>query len=220
MMTLTFESCTKYLEEEHYCPYCNSKLSCCTAPPIHVGDGLGWGSEILFICLNDECKLFVNGWQHTEEQYGHVASFRYMITPGSKSGTPMTVYSRDAFTDSIVDPESLKAQDKRRAREKEAQAKLDTCVKEKNLEPVLYLITDEKALSKNRLRACELLEQINDLDCIDPIRNHTFKHTEIEQKCNLIINNILNGHHKKECPYCAEIIKAQAKLCKHCGKEI
>ncbi|MCK5324320.1 MAG: zinc ribbon domain-containing protein, partial [Desulfobulbaceae bacterium] len=105
-------------------------------------------------------------------------------------------------------------------REKEAQAKLDTCVKEKNLEPVLYLITDEKALSKNRLRACELLEQINDLDCIDPIRNHTFKHTEIEQKCNLIINNILNGHHKKECPYCAEIIKAQAKLCKHCGKEI
>ncbi|RPI36371.1 MAG: zinc ribbon domain-containing protein, partial [Nitrospiraceae bacterium] len=30
--------------------------------------------------------------------------------------------------------------------------------------------------------------------------------------------------HKKnftmECPYCAEIIKIRAKICKHCGKEL
>ncbi|MCK5544549.1 MAG: zinc ribbon domain-containing protein [Desulfobulbaceae bacterium] len=220
MLALTSESCLKYLDEEHSCPYCNSKLSCCTAPPIHVGDGLGWGSEIIFICLNDECKLFVNGWKQAEEQYGHVASFRYMMTPGAKSGTPMTVYSKDAFTDSIIDPEDIKAKDKRLTREKDALAKLDTCVKEKNLEPVLYLITDEKATPEGRLQACELLEQINDLVCIDPIRNHTFKHNNIERRCNLAINNIFKAHHKKECPYCAEIIKAQAKLCKHCGKEV
>jgi rRNA maturation endonuclease Nob1 len=30
----------------------------------------------------------------------------------------------------------------------------------------------------------------------------------------------LQQNYKVECPYCAEIIKSQAKVCKHCGKEI
>ena len=54
------------IDEVHTCPNCGQKMACCQAPPLHVGDGLGWGSEYMFICLNDACPLFVRGWQHCE----------------------------------------------------------------------------------------------------------------------------------------------------------
>jgi hypothetical protein len=27
-------------------------------------------------------------------------------------------------------------------------------------------------------------------------------------------------HFTRECPFCAEIIKQRAKVCKHCGKDV
>jgi rRNA maturation endonuclease Nob1 len=27
-------------------------------------------------------------------------------------------------------------------------------------------------------------------------------------------------NYTRECPFCAEIIKKRAKICKHCGKEV
>ena len=213
------DACTKYLDEEHFCPHCKEKLSCCSTPPIHVGDGLGWGTEAYFICLNDECSLFKNGWEHIEAQFGHRASYRYMLLPGNTEGTPMMVGSRDAFKGCIIDPESIKLQNERYANEKEAAAKLDTCVADKNLKPVLHLILDEAADRINREKATDLLEELNDLSCIDPLRNHTFKDINLAHRVNLAIGRLLKANYKKECPDCVEIIKTQAKVCQHCGKK-
>ena len=213
------DACIKYLDEEHFCPHCKEKLSCCSTPPIHVGDGLGWGTEAYFICLNDECSLFKNGWEHIEAQFGHRASYRFMLLPGNTEGTPMMVGSRDAFKGCIVDPESIKLQNDRYANEKEAAAKLHTCVADKNLEPVLHLILDEAADRKNREKATDLLGELNDLSCIDPLRNHTFKDINLAHRVNLAIQSLLKANYKKECPDCVEIIKTQAKICQHCGKK-
>ena len=30
----------------------------------------------------------------------------------------------------------------------------------------------------------------------------------------------INSGELRKCPYCAEIVKAEAKICKHCGKEL
>ncbi len=212
-------SCKKYLDEVHHCPHCNEKLDCCSTPPIHVGDGLGWGTEAYFICLNDECPLFKNGWEHIEAQFGHRASYRYMLLPGNKEGTPMMVGSSDALKGCIIDPDSIKLQDARHNKEKEAVAQLDTCVQEKNLAPVLLLVLDEGADRKNRERAADLLAELNDLSCIDPIRNHSFRDDNLAHTVNLAIRKILDKNFKKECPDCSEIIKSQAKKCQHCGKE-
>jgi hypothetical protein len=50
-------------------------------------------------------------------------------------------------------------------------------------------------------------------------RNHTFRDDNLVQKVNLGIKQLLKTNFKKECPDCAEIIKAQAHKCQHCGKE-
>jgi hypothetical protein len=185
---------------------------------MHVGDGLGWGTDVFFICLNDDCPLYANGWAHIEEQYGKVASYRYMKLPGDKKGSPMMVGSKIAFTGNIIDVESQKNSSERYIKEKEAIKQLETCVAEKNLDPVLFLITDEDSLLPGRRDACDKLEELCDLACIDPIRNHTFRHNEIGQKANLAISRMLKKMYKRECEFCSEIIKAQAKTCKHCGK--
>jgi hypothetical protein len=213
------ERCYEIVRQKHNCPHCKEQLSCCHTPPYHVGDGLGWGAEVFFICLNDNCGIFKNSWEQFEEQYGHSASCRYMLLPNEEKGGPMMVGSKDAFTGSIVDPDKVGACNVRYQNEKAARAQLETCVAENNLAPVICLLTDEEAHLQSRHRAGELLAELNDLACIDPIRAHKFHHTEIGQIANLAIAKILRNHNRMECAYCAEIIKAQAKICKHCGKE-
>lgn len=211
---------SKVLTEEHICPHCKTKMLCCEAPAVHVGDGLGWGSDVLFICLNDACSLFLNGWQNIEERYGHHASYRYMELPGSTEGNVMMVGNKDAFKASVVDPETINKQNERYLREKAALAALDTCVAEKNLDPVLTLILDEAANISGRKKAVETLFALNDLSCIDAIRNHEFRNKSLEQGINLMLAAILKKNFKKECPACGEIIKLQAKKCMHCQETL
>ncbi len=208
------------LEEVHVCPDCDSQMSCCEVPPVHVGDGLGWGAEVMFICLNDECPTFKGGWQKIEVNYGHKGSFRNMQLPGSKELNVMMVASKDAFTGSIVDPDSMRKQNARYRKEKEATEALDSCLDKNDISPVMTLILDESASPDVRSRAMDLLIKFNDLSCIDPIRNHTFRNTEFEQKCNMLIVELLKINHQKECPFCAELVKAQAKKCMHCQADV
>jgi hypothetical protein len=214
------EKALAYLEEKHTCPHCDTALTLCHAPPMHVGDGLGWGSEFLFICLNDECSLFAKGWEFIENQYGHSGSYRYMEIPNSKESYNMMVAGASAFTGSIVDVEALKEQNARYKAEKAAVAKLDTCVEANDLEPVLFLLTDNAANIDDRRRAAALLPELNDLSCIEVLRNHDFSHTQLEQDINMTIHKVLTNNFLRECPYCAELIKARAKVCKHCNKEL
>lgn len=208
------------LDEEHICPDCKTIMSCCEVPPVHVGDGLGWGAEAMFICLNDECPTFKSGWDKVDVNYGHKASFRNMQLPGSTEQNVMMVASQIAFTGSIIDPVEMRQQSERYIKEKAAIAALDTCVKDKDISPVMTLVLDDAASPAARKRAVSLLTELNDLSCIDAIRNHTFKKTDIEQECNLVINQLLIDNFKKECPYCAELIKAQATKCLHCKADL
>lgn len=208
------------LEEKHACPHCQAELTLCHAPPIHVGDGLGWGSEYLFICLNDECRLFVNGWKNVENNYGHVGSYRHMKLPDGNESYNMMVAGKQAFTGSVVDPDQIKAQNKRYQMEKEAKAKLDTCVENQDPGPVLYLLLDDHVSLATKQKAAEMLIPINSLDCIEPLRNHEFKDPHLEHTINMTIKTIMAQHFVKECPYCTELVKVRAKLCKHCQKEL
>ena len=102
----------------------------------------------------------------------------------------------------------------------EALAALGTCVAEKRLEPVLTLLLDDSVRIDDRKRAAALLVPLNDLACVEPLRSHTFKDPHLEQEVNLAIAAVLKAHFLKECPHCAELIKARATVCKHCQREL
>jgi hypothetical protein len=210
----------RYFENIPDCPYCKQKLSCCEAPPVHIGDGLGWGSEVLYICLNDYCSLFLKGWEQIESRYGHHSSYRYMQLPDSNEANVMMVGNSDAFKASVINPDVVNAQNERYHKEKEALKALETCVEDNNIAPVLLLVLDEAAAINGRKRAIAKLTEFNDLRCIDPIRNHTFRDTSLESDCNIAIKSILKTNYKKECPFCMEIIKSQASICMYCKKEV
>lgn len=210
----------KYIEEKHYCPHCSGDLKLCHAPPVHVGDGLGWGSEFLFVCLNDECPLFIKGWEYIENQYGHVGSYRYMEIPNSKESYNMMVVGKDAFTGSLVDVEALKRQNVRYQRLQEALAAMEHCVERQELEPPLTVLLDDSASIDSRQRAVKMLELLNDIACIEPLRNHVFKIPHLKEDVNRVVSKVLTGNFLKECPYCAELIKARATVCKHCQREL
>lgn len=209
-----------FLDEVKICPHCNEKLSCCEAPQIHVGDGLGWGSDILFICLSDNCSLFLKGWDHVGDKYGHHASYRYMELPGSSESNVMMVGNKDAFKASVVDPEAIKNQNVRYSAEKKAVEGLKTCLEEKNLSPVMTLLLDEGATKDSRESALEYLIKLGDLTCIDPLRNHTFRDESFKGKVDTALRQMLAANFKKECPFCAEIIKSQAQKCMHCKENV
>ena len=210
----------KYFKDIPDCPHCNQTLSCCEAPPVHIGDGLGWGSEILYICLNDHCSVFLRGWDQIEAKFGHHASYRYMQIPDSNESNVMMVGNADAFKASVIDPKAIEKQNIRYQKEKKALKELSTCIEEKNSEPVLTLILDEAAEIGGRKEAITYLPLLNDLNCIDPIRNHSFRDTSLESECNLAIKQLLKQNYKKECPYCMEVIKAQAAVCMHCKNDV
>jgi len=209
-----------YLDEVKVCPHCKEELSCCEAPPIHVGDGLGWGSDILFICLNDGCSVFLNGWKTIEEQYGHHSSYRYMELPDSKEKNYMMVGNADAFKACVINKDELRAQNKHYQEQKRAKEALKTCVADKNLDPVLFLLLDEGAGKTTRAEAAKCIALLNNLDCVDPLRNHKFKDPAMKHAVDVGIRQLLENNFKKECPYCFEVIKAQAVKCMHCKEDL
>lgn len=208
------------ITQKYTCPHCRQELTPCHAPPIHVGDGLGWGSEVLFICLNDECSMYVNGWKYIEDKFGHSSSYRFMRLPDSNECYSMMVASSEAFKGCEVDLEEIKRQDASYQRQQQAIAALDDCVERKYLTPVLALILDESAHIDVRRRACGLLSALNDPACIEPLRSHSFRNSHLEQDINMALSAVLAANFLKECPHCAELIKARAKLCKHCQQPL
>ncbi len=210
----------RYLDEVKLCPHCQQQLSCCEAPPIHVGDGLGWGSEVLFICLNDDCSIFLNGWDKIEQRYGHHASYRYVELPNSKEKNYMMVGNADAFKASVINKEQIIAQNERYQRQKELLARLDSCVAAKDISAPLAILLSESAAKEKRRKAAACLEQIGDLAIVDPLRNHNFRDPALEHAANAAIAAVLKQHFKKECPYCAELVKVQAKRCMHCQADL
>jgi hypothetical protein len=58
---------------------------------------LGFGGSFLWICTNNECPLFVNGWKNMAEKYGELTSIRYMIEPDSGETGVFPVPSASVF---------------------------------------------------------------------------------------------------------------------------
>ncbi|GBE36706.1 hypothetical protein BMS3Bbin07_00856 [bacterium BMS3Bbin07] len=85
------------------CPHCKQKTTKTVPPPYSIGEGFGWGVSYLWICFNDDCALFVKGWEHMQENYGKSASYRFMCLPDNGMTETIAVFSHDGLKGGIVE---------------------------------------------------------------------------------------------------------------------
>jgi hypothetical protein len=65
-----------------------------------------------------------------------------------------------------------------------------------------------------------MIGELGGIEVIEPIRNRSFENELIRERIEKSIGMIHERNYTKECPFCAEIIKARAVVCKYCKKDL
>ena len=80
------------------CPSCGSRLKKWRVP-----DGANWTEEFFFVCFNDDCSYYKEGWEWMKEQYNQRSSYRQMVNPATGTSSPLPVWSASAMREMIVE---------------------------------------------------------------------------------------------------------------------
>lgn len=202
------------------CPHCNEEMKLWEVPPVAFSDGLGWGTPYLYLCFNDECPLYVRGWKNIEENYGHTSSYRCMCYPGTETFECMPVFSSMGGTAQIVDDEVMAQQEVLKKAIKLGFSVLAETYVKKDWATTLSILMDPTQPVRVRIKAAEIVGDIAELEAIEPIRNHKFGNDVLQTRVNEAVKKIHERYFTRECPFCAEVIKRRASICKHCGREV
>jgi hypothetical protein len=62
-----------------------------------------WESDFLWVCLNDDCTYYVEGWAWMMEKYQVHASYRHRIDPTTGQAGPLPVRSPEHLKSHVVD---------------------------------------------------------------------------------------------------------------------
>ncbi|MEE4355719.1 MAG: zinc ribbon domain-containing protein [Desulfococcaceae bacterium] len=206
--------------ERPRCKYCGEEMSLWEVPDINVSDGLGWGTPYLFVCFNNECRLYAGGWKNIEENYGRRGSYRCICYPETETYECMSVWSPQGGQGQIIDDEVLKYRQILTEKTEKGMAVLKEYKAAGNCQAVQHILLDAGEPAGVRMKAAQILGEIGVLDNIDPLRNSSFGNQVLRRTVEETVEMIHQRHFTRECPFCAEIIKKRAKICKHCGQEV
>lgn len=222
---MAIETRQEYLErvlemKKPLCPHCGKEMNLWEVPPINFSDGLGWGEPFLFLCFNDECPLYVNGWDELEENYAQRASMRCFNYPGTEQFECMPVFSPMGAKGQIIDEQVMAEQEALNANIKKGFSILADCYVNKDGVTALQLLTDPCEPMRVRTKAAEMIGDIGEVEAIEPLRCLKVGNEILQDTIVTAIGKIHARHFTRECPFCAEIIKLRAKICKHCGRDV
>lgn len=85
------------ISEAPTCSHCNETMKKMAMPP-----EAGYDDPFVYICFNDDCPYFVEGWEWMYEKYGVRSSYRQMINPLTEIANPLPVWSYTAMQDRII----------------------------------------------------------------------------------------------------------------------
>ncbi|MGD9281414.1 MAG: zinc ribbon domain-containing protein [Desulfobacterales bacterium] len=222
---MTFETKEQVLERiltnpKPKCPHCGEEMNLWEVPPVNVSDGLGWGTPYLYICFNDDCPCYRQGWDHMKEHYAQNASYRSINYPGTESFEIIPVFSSMGGRGQIIDDQALAEQEALKEAIKKGFSILADCYVNKDGPQILQILLDATEPVRVRTKAAEMIGDIGEIEAIEPIRNVTFGNQIIQKAVDEAIAKIHKRFFTRECPFCAEIIKKRAKICKYCKKEV
>ena len=222
---MAFETREQVLEkmlsqEKPQCPHCGEEMSIWETPPMNFSDGLGWGTPFLYICFNDDCPLYEQGWEHMKENYAHTASYRCMCYPDAKNFELIPVFSPMGAKGQIIDDQLVLEQEMLKEAIKKGFSILADCYVSEDSITVMNLLLDASQPMRVRIKAAEMIGDIGELEALEPLRNLKVGNDLLEREISKAITNIHKRFYTRECPFCAEIIKKRAKVCKHCSKEV
>ena len=222
---MVFETKEEVLEkilgmQKPICPHCDEEMSIWEVPPINVGDGLGWGSPYLFLCFNDDCPLYTQGWDNMMDNYAHHASYRCINFPGTEQFELIPVFSPLGAKGQIIDDKVIAEKEALKQNIKKGFSILADCYVNKDGVSILRLLMDPAEPVRVRLKAAEMIGDIAELEAIEPIRNLKFGNQLLQEAVHAAVQKIHERFYTRECPYCAEIIKRRAKVCKHCSNDV
>ena len=80
------------------CPHCETRLSKWRVP-----DEASWDDEFFFVCFNNDCSYYKDGWTWMEQQFKQKASYRFAVNPKTGASSPLPVWSDSATREMIVD---------------------------------------------------------------------------------------------------------------------
>ncbi len=207
-------------QKKPVCPHCGEEMKLWEIPPIAVGDGLGWDSPYMYVCFNNDCPLFVEGWKNLWENYAQHASYRCIKSPNSKNFEVMPVFSSVGGQGQIIDDEVLAAQERLKEAIKKGFSILAECYTTNDSVTCVQMLLDPSEPARVRLKAAEMAGDIAGLEALEVLNNRRFGNEHLQSKATEAIAKIHERHFTRECPFCAEIIKKRAKVCKHCGKDV
>ena len=84
-------------EEIHKCAHCGEKMLP-WMPPAESS----WGENLQYVCFNDDCEYYKNGWDHMWKNYSVKSSYRYRFNPVNGESGPLPVWSANALKDRIT----------------------------------------------------------------------------------------------------------------------
>ena len=154
------------------------------------------------------------------ENYGRNSSYRCMCYPGTHKPECIPVFSPEGAKGQIIDAQAVRQEQALEQNIKKGLAVLETCEAEKNYTTVLKILASADQPQRVRLKSAEIIGEIGNVECIEPIRNAKFANDLIQKAADDSIKKIHERFFTRECPYCAEIIKKRAKICKHCSKDV
>lgn len=207
-------------QEKPVCPQCNQEMSLWEVPPVNFSDGLGWGTPYLYVCFNDDCPTYKQGWENLKENYAQAASYRQICYPGTTQYELMPVFSPMGGQGQIIDDQVMLQEEMLKEAIKRGFSILAQCYVEKDAPAVLSIVLDATEPARVRLKASEMIGDIGELDALEPLQNLKVGNELIEEQLEKSIKKIHERFYTRECPFCAEVIKKRAKICKHCGKDV